>query len=146
MNWWSLSLVLSGWQVWALQRPSRLAPLLAVSDRNLSINLAWGLHCSSRWSLQAKASAPFYIREGRSRGWHRRQKPLSVPNQNLCVHHWKLFSSGVSMTSVTTTKWAIKISRKKFVCLLLMLRCFSVAEGPLVKKMMVSSEGFTLPY
>lgn len=140
MNWWSLRLALSGWQVSTLKRPSGLAPLLAVSARNLSINLARGLHCPSRWSVQVMASAPRCIHEGRSGGGTGGRKDYQCHSRTCAAPLKAVFSSTVNLTSVTTTKWAIKISRKLFVCLLLMfgrfffLFSFWVLKGPLLRE------------
>lgn len=120
-----------------LKRPSGLAPLLAVSASSLSINLAWGLHCPSRWSLQVMASAPRCIHEGRSGVAQEAERTISAPAGPVHSPLKAVFSSAVNLTSTTTTKWAIKISRM-FVCLLLtcghFFFSFWVLKGPLLGK------------
>lgn len=81
----SLSLGLSGWQVSTLERPSGLAPRLAVSARNLSINLAWRLHSPSGWSLQVMEHQVVFMRGGL--GGVAQEAESSVANQNLLMHH-----------------------------------------------------------
>lgn len=145
MNWWSLSLALSGWQVSTLQRPSRLAPLLAVSARNLSINW-YGDYSVLQGGLSRSWLQHHVVHEGRSGECHRRQKGLSMPNKNLCVHHWKLSSPVVSIWHLSPPLGELlTFQGRYFFCLLLMLGCFSSAKGPLVSKVMVRSEGLALP-
>lgn len=71
-------------------------------------------------------------------GWHRRQKGPSVPQQNLCMHHWKLSSPAVSIWHLSPPlSELLKLQGScLFVCFWCLAFFFSfwVLKGPLLRK------------